>query len=72
MAEPTAKDPLGRRLDPADAGDMFNALIDKRIEMRVTGRTSNQFNAVGDWALVQELLARGWAVFRPTGQNDAS
>ncbi len=65
MGKPSPGDPLGQRYDPADAGDMFNALIDARIEQRLRGQTSNQFDNVGDLALVQELIARGWAVYRP-------
>lgn len=68
MGKPTADDPLGQNPDPADAGDMFNALIDARIELRLRGRTSKQFEGVGDVALVNELLARGWAVFHPGGR----
>lgn len=69
MGKPTPNDPLGQRPDPADFGDAMNAMIDARIEARLRGRTNDQFDNVHDMSLVHELLARGWAVFRPTMQD---
>lgn len=65
MGKPTPDDPLGQRPDPADFGDMINHLIDARIETRLAGRTDARFDGTPDMTLVRELLARGWAVFRP-------
>ena len=65
MGKPSATDPLGLRPDPADFGDMINDLIDRRIEQRLTGRTHTVFDGCRDIDLVQELLARGWAVYWP-------
>lgn len=65
MGQPSPSDPLGQRPDPTDLGDMLNAAVDARIEQRLAGRTGDRFNGVTDIELVRELLARGWAVFRP-------
>lgn len=65
MGKPTPGDPLGQNPDPTSFADMLDAVVDARIEMRLVGRTNDRFNGVRDMELVQELLARGWAVFRP-------
>lgn len=65
MSKPTATDPLGQRPNPADFGDAMNIMIDARIDQRLMGRTTGQFDGVPDTKLVLELIARGWAVFRP-------
>ncbi len=70
MGKPSASDPLGQRPDPTDFGDAMNAMIDARIEMRLRGRTNGVFDNVSDIQLVHEMLARGWAVFRPRIQDD--
>lgn len=48
---------------------MLEGVIDARIRMHLRGRVSDRFNDVSDVMLVQELLARGWAVFRPQSQE---
>lgn len=58
-----------RRPEPANLGDMLNEAVDRRVDMRMRGRVKDQFNDVPDIDLVSELLARGWAVFRPR-END--
>ena len=69
VGKPSPSDPLGQRPDPSDFGDAMNAMIDARIEQRLIGRTDERFSGVADVALVHELLARGWAVFRPQAQS---
>lgn len=69
MGKPGPSDPLGQHPDPADFGDAMNAMIDARIANAYRGRTHDQFNGVSDLALVQEMLSRGWAVFRPQSQG---
>jgi hypothetical protein len=44
-------------------------VVDARIEQRMRGLTAKRFHDVSDMVLVSELLARGWAVFRPTTQD---
>lgn len=65
MGKPTADDPLGTKPDPASFSEMLEAVVDARIEQRLRGRSSSRFNDVPDTHLVHELIARGWAVFRP-------
>lgn len=65
MPDPTADDPLGQREDPADAGQMLEKLIDARIDRRWIGRASDQCRGIPDAVLAMELIARGWAVFKP-------
>jgi len=65
MGKPTASDPLGLEPDPTSVADMFEKVIDARIEKRLRGQTTDKFDGVPDLALVQELLTRGWAVFKP-------
>lgn len=69
MGKPTASDPLGQQPDLGDFGDVMNGLIDTRIEMHLRGRYDDRFNGVPDAQLVHELLARGWAVYFPTGNK---
>ena len=69
MSAPTRDDPLGLRPDPADFGDMLNGVVDARIEMRLRGRTNDRFSGIPDMQLVQELMARGWAVFYPAANK---
>lgn len=66
-APPTLADPLGVRDNPASILGAFEKVIDARIEERLRGRTTERFDGVQDIALVHELLARGWAVFKPQG-----
>lgn len=72
MAEPTRDDPLGQRPDPTSMSEMLEAVVDARIERRIRGRSRDRFQGVADADLVLELLARGWAVYLPTGNKDAS
>lgn len=65
MANPTQGDPFGERKDLASFSDMLEGVVDARIEQRLRGRASRDFDGVPDTALVHELIARGWAVFRP-------
>lgn len=65
MIRPTPNDPMGQRPDPTSVSEMLEGVVDARIKMHLTGRTSEQFDGVPDLHLVHELLARGWAVFRP-------
>lgn len=69
MGKPTRGDPLGTNPDPSDFGDMLNDVVDRRIRAVLAGRTDAQFDGVPDTRLVLELLARGWAVYRPMGQD---
>jgi len=69
MGQPTASDPLGQQSDPTSIADMLESVIDARIALATRGRSSAQFNGVPDFHLVQELLARGWAVFRPSANQ---
>jgi hypothetical protein len=65
VGNPTANDPLGERIDISNFGQMVEAVVDARIERRLAGRTSKQLDGVPDSVLVHELIARGWAVFKP-------
>lgn len=65
MGLPTLDDPLGERPQIGAIGDALEKVVDDRIIMHLKGRTSAQLDGVSDMVLVQELLARGWAVFRP-------
>ncbi len=65
MANPTPDDPYAQRPDPTSFADAITAVVDARIEQRLRGRSSTVFNGVPDSHLVHELIARGWAVFRP-------
>jgi hypothetical protein len=66
MGKPTANDPLGQRLDPSDLGDMLNAAVDQRIAHAWRGRAVADLSGFPDGALVLELVARGWVVYRPS------
>ena len=66
MGKPSAADPLGQEPDPTSVAEMFEKVIDARIEMRLVGCTRGRFDGVPDQHLVLELIARGWAVFRPS------
>ena len=66
MGQPTANDPFGEKPDIGSFAAAIEAVVDERIMWHVRGRTGPQFDKVTDIALVQELLARGWAVFRPS------
>lgn len=65
MGKPTSDDPLGQRPDLASFADMIERVVDQRIIMHVRGLTTREFDHTPDIKLVQELIARGWAVFRP-------
>ena len=65
MANPNLLDPFGKQADPASIAGALERVVDERIKLHLTGRSSQQFNGVADLALVHELIARGWAVFRP-------
>lgn len=65
MGAPTRDDPLGQNPDPTSITEMLEAVVDARIEQRLRGRASKLFDGVPDMQLVHELLARGWAVFKP-------
>lgn len=69
MATPTPSDPLGQRPDPASFAESMEAMIDARIDQRWRGFTGKQFANTPDAQLALELIARGWAVFRPTSQD---
>lgn len=69
MGKPTADDPLGMRLDPTSISDMLEQVVDARIRVHLLGRTSDRFNDCTDMTLVHELLARGWAVFKPSANT---
>lgn len=69
MGKPAPGDPLGLKPDPQSVADMLEGVIDARINARVSGRTGDRFDGVPDTALVLELIARGWAVFRPQSQD---
>lgn len=66
---PTRDDPLGQRPDPTDFFAAITKVVDERIGMHLQGRSSQQFDGVADLALVHELIARGWAVFRPQSKD---
>ena len=70
MGQPTSDDPLGQRPDFANFSEMLELHIDARIAQRLRGITGFQFNNTPDMALVNELLARGWAVFKPNSNKD--
>ena len=72
-ASPSLTDPLGRN-PPARGTDASFAqglaqLVDERIDARLRGRASDRFNGVPDIDLVHELIARGWAVYKPRQQG---
>lgn len=69
MGTPSRDDPLGQRPDPGSFADALTTVVDERIKMHLRGRTSRSFDGTRDMDLVQELLARGWAVFRPNSQD---
>lgn len=48
---------------------MLNSIVDKRIEQAWRWRHDVQLVSVPDMVLVSELLARGWAVFRPNSNQ---
>ncbi len=70
MGTPAKDDPLGQRPDPADFGDMLNQIVDKRIEQAWRWRHDTKLVSVPDMVLVSELLARGWAVFKPSPNKE--
>ncbi len=66
---PSAADHLGLG-PPAQGTDASFAqglaqLVDERIDARLRGRASDRFHGVADMELVHELIARGWAVYKP-------
>lgn len=65
MGEPRPGDPFGEKPDPTSFDDMIGSVVDARIEMRLRGRIDSRFDGVPDIHLVHELIARGWAVFKP-------
>lgn len=68
MSQPSKDDPLGMKPDPTSFTEMVDALINAKVEDAVRWRTSTtgqDLRGITDMQLVQELLARGWAVFRP-------
>ena len=72
MAKPTPSDPLGLRADPGSpeySGDSLAKMIDDRIAMNWCGRTTRELDGFADSVLALELIARGWAVFKPTIQG---
>ncbi len=69
MGKPTPDDPMGIKPDPASFDDMIGSVVDARIKMHMRGRASQDFDGVPDMKLVHELIARGWAVFRPAANN---
>lgn len=72
MGTPSADDPLGLRPDPTSFDEAIGKVVDARIEHRLRGRAYDTLGGVPDMKLVQELLARGWAVFRPKSQDPSS
>ncbi len=72
MGRPSASDPLGQRPDPASFADAMETMIDARINQRLLGITTQKLDGVTDLDMVHELLARGWAVFRPTTSQGKS
>lgn len=69
MGVPTRDDPLGINPDPMSFADAIESVVDARIRHQLRGRSSDRFNDTSDMQLVSELLARGWAVFRPQSQG---
>ena len=69
MAQPTKDDPLGLRPEPTSIFEQMEQVVDRRIEWRLQGQTSHGFDGVPDMHLVHELLAQGWAVFRPQSKD---
>jgi len=78
--DPTAASPSGGVWNPQLPGvipgpfiatkepnifDAIEKVIDKRIDNRLMGRTDGKFNGTKDHELVLELIARGFAVFKP-------
>jgi hypothetical protein len=70
VSEPTADDPHGLRPDPASFAEAMEKMIDARIEQRLRGRALKEMDGVPDMVMVHELIARGWAVFRPSTQGN--
>ena len=69
MPRATKQDPLGLRPDPANFGEMLEKVVDARIDYAWRGRTIADLDNLSDATLVLELTARGWAVFRPMGND---
>lgn len=72
-ASPSLTDPLGLN-PPARGTDASFAqglaqLVDERIDARLRGRASDRFHGVADMELAHELIARGWAVYKPRPQG---
>ena len=71
---PTARDPLGQRApDPGTDASFARGLaqlVDERIDVRLRGRASTKFDGVADMELVHELIARGWAVYKPRAASE--
>lgn len=65
MSQPTKDDPFGERPDPTSFAEMMEQVIDARIAQAWRSRAITKFQGIPDGDLVAELLARGWAVFKP-------
>lgn len=65
-APPSMKDPLGQLPDPSSFGAMMEAMVDARIAMHNRFRTQAKFDGVTNQELILELVARGYAVFKPS------
>lgn len=69
MGTPTRNDPLGVNPDPTSILEMLEGVVDARIKVQLSGRALGKFDNTSDMELVSEMLARGWAVFRPQLQG---
>lgn len=71
---PSVHDPLGIMRPPAGTDASFArglaALIDERIDHRLRNRTTSKLNGVPDMDMVHELIARGWAVYKPRAASE--
>jgi hypothetical protein len=43
----------------------LSRLVDERINQRIRDRTDQRLAGIPDHVLVLELIARGWAVYKP-------
>lgn len=66
---PSASDPLGENRNPSSILGALENVVDARIKLHLSGRSSDRFADCTDMALVVELITRGWAVFRPRTQD---
>ena len=68
MGTPISNDSLGLKPDRGSLAfviEVLEGVIDTRIAQAWRGRTQIAFSGMTDSQLALELIARGWAVFKP-------